>query len=76
MPSHCNPTGECISLERRQQLLVWARDSGTAVIEDDYAADLELEPTPPPPAMRALDGETIYVSGGPRVSNREDSPSR
>lgn len=62
MPSHCNPTGECISARRRQELLVWARDTGTAVIEDDYAADLELESTPPPPSMRALDGETIYVS--------------
>lgn len=62
MPNHNNPTGECISAARRQELLAWARDTGTAVIEDDYVADLELEGPPPPPAMRALDGDVLYLS--------------
>lgn len=61
MPNHCNPTGECIAAERRLQILAWSRDAGVPIVEDDYAADLELEDKPPPPAMRAFDGEVIYV---------------
>ncbi|UJR85361.1 PLP-dependent aminotransferase family protein [Sandaracinus amylolyticus] len=62
MPNSCNPTGECISGPRREALIAWARETGTAVIEDDFVADLELDGAAPPPAMRALDGDVIYLS--------------
>lgn len=62
MPSHCNPTGTCIDAARREQLITWSRETGTPIVEDDYAADLELEGGAPPPAMRALDGDVLYVS--------------
>lgn len=61
MPNHCNPTGACMSSARRVQILEWARDAQVVVVEDDYAADLELEPAPLPPSLRALDAEVIHV---------------
>lgn len=64
MPNHCNPTGACISARRRQAVLDWARDAQCVVIEDDYAADLELEEDAAalrPPALRALDADVIHV---------------
>jgi DNA-binding transcriptional MocR family regulator len=61
MPNHCNPTGACITLPRREEIIAWSRETGTPIIEDDYAADLELEDSAPPPAMRALDADVIYV---------------
>ncbi len=60
MPNHRNPTGDCITGERRRELVDWSHEHGVALIEDDYGADLVLEGTPPP-AMRALDAEVIYV---------------
>lgn len=59
--NHCNPTGTCIGAERRRELVRFSREHGIPLIEDDYAADLELDGVPPPPALRALDGEVIYV---------------
>lgn len=61
MPNHANPTGVCTSAARREAILEWARDAHVIVVEDDYAADLELEPAPRPPALRALDADVIHV---------------
>lgn len=61
MPNHVNPTGACVSAARREAVLAWARDAQVVVVEDDYAADLELEPSTPPPALRALDADVIHV---------------
>ena len=62
MPNHANPTGGCISEQRRHELVAWARGRGVPIVEDDYAEDLELDTLPTPPAMRALDGEVLYTS--------------
>ena len=59
--NHCNPTGTCVGAERRRELVAFSRELGVPLIEDDYAADLELDGGAPPPALRALDGEVIYV---------------
>ncbi len=62
MPNCHNPTGATISGERRQALVDWSHASGIPLIEDDYGADLELEDQPPPPYLRALDAQVLYVS--------------
>lgn len=62
MPNVCNPTGVCISQSRREQLIDWSHTHGIPLIEDDYAADLELDGIEPPPALRALDSEVIYIN--------------
>lgn len=61
MPNHCNPTGACMSSARREAILAWARDAQVAVVEDDYAADLELEGLSLPPSLRALDADVVHV---------------
>ncbi|HEY8431683.1 MAG TPA: PLP-dependent aminotransferase family protein [Sandaracinaceae bacterium] len=61
MPNHCNPTGACMSVPRREAVLEWARDAQVVVVEDDYAVDLELEPGPLPPSLRAMDADVVHV---------------
>ncbi|MFT7621567.1 MAG: DNA-binding transcriptional MocR family regulator [Myxococcota bacterium] len=61
MPNCGNPTGRSISLERRRTLVEWSQRSGIPLVEDDYASDLVLNGKAPPPALRALDGQVIYV---------------
>lgn len=62
MPNHINPTGGMIERTRREELVRWSREMGVPIIEDDYAADLELDGQAPPPAMRALSGDVVYMS--------------
>jgi 2-aminoadipate transaminase len=59
--NHCNPTGTCISEARRRELVRFSRETGVPLVEDDYAADLELEGGYPPPSLRALDGDVLYI---------------
>lgn len=61
MPNCANPTGRCISVERRRALVAWSQASGVPLIEDDYGADLAFDGAEPPPALRALDGQVTYV---------------
>jgi GntR family transcriptional regulator/MocR family aminotransferase len=61
-PSHQYPLGSTMSLARRMQLLRWANQHGSWVIEDDYDSEFRysgrLLPT-----LQGLDttGRTIYV---------------
>lgn len=61
-PSHQFPMGVTLTRERRLQLLQWAVDTGSYVIEDDYDSDFRYQGTPLS-AMRGLDvaGRVIYV---------------
>jgi len=61
MPSSHNPTGACISEARREALVAWSRRAGVPLVEDDYVSDLDIDGTPPPTPMRALEGDVIYV---------------
>lgn len=61
MPNHSNPTGACTREARRRAILEWAHDAQVIVVEDDYAADLELEPSPLPPALRAMDADVVHI---------------
>ena len=61
MPSCGNPTGRSVSAARREAIVAWSREAGVPLIEDDYGADLYLDGTPPPPALRSLDADVIYV---------------
>jgi len=61
MPNCGNPTGHSIGLERRRELVAWSHDASVPLIEDDYGADLLIDGHAPPPALRTLDGQVIYV---------------
>jgi DNA-binding transcriptional MocR family regulator len=62
MPNCNNPTGAEISTERRRSLVEWSERAGVPLIEDDYGSDLWLGQEPPPPALRSLSGDVLYVS--------------
>lgn len=61
-PSHQYPLGHALALERRLELLAWAREAGAWVVEDDYDAELRYEGRPIA-AVQGLDpdGRVIYV---------------
>jgi GntR family transcriptional regulator/MocR family aminotransferase len=61
-PSHQFPTGVPMSLARRRELLLWARDAGAWIVEDDYDSEYR-HGARPIPCLHGLDpdGRVIYV---------------
>ncbi len=53
IPTHQNPAGCTLALERRHELLEIVREHRTFVLEDDAYGELWFE-TPPPPSIFAL----------------------
>lgn len=62
-PSHQDPTGIVMSMERRLRLLDWARRSNTLIIEDDYDSEYRYG-NDPLPSLHGLDPaeNVIYIS--------------
>lgn len=63
IPTFHNPTGTCMSSQRRIQLIVLADRYNIPILEDDFVGDLRYEGRTQP-ALKALDpgGRVIYVS--------------
>ena len=63
IPTFNNPTGVCLSSQRRRQLIALADRYNTPILEDDFAGDLRYDGRTQP-ALKALDpcGRVIYVS--------------
>lgn len=61
IPSCRNPTGTTMSAARRGALVAWSRATSVPLVEDDYGADLNLDDTPSPPPLRALDPDVFYL---------------
>lgn len=63
MPNFQNPTGVCMSLPRRRELINMADRYNVPLLEDDYVGDLRYEGRMLP-SLKALDpgGRVIYVS--------------
>lgn len=61
-PSHQFPTGATLPLDRRVQLLDWAKRTGGYIVEDDYDSDFRYDGSPLT-ALAGLDrsGAVIYV---------------
>lgn len=61
-PSHQYPTGATLSLERRMNLLKWAEETNSIIIEDDYDSDFRYD-GPPLTALSGLDRtqRVLYV---------------
>jgi GntR family transcriptional regulator/MocR family aminotransferase len=60
-PGHQYPAGMTMSLQRRLQLLAWAKKYGTSIFEDDYDSEFRFSGRPLP-AMQGLDhgGKVIF----------------
>lgn len=61
-PSQQAPLGMQLSLNRRQALLIWARENAGWIIEDDYLSELQLSGQATP-ALASLDrdGRVIHI---------------
>ena len=62
-PAHHFPTGLVTSVARRQELLSWAQENGSYIIEDDYDSEFRFD-AHPKPTMQSLDhsGRVIYMN--------------
>jgi GntR family transcriptional regulator / MocR family aminotransferase len=58
-PSHQDPTGVVLSMQRRMQLLSWARETGTFIIEDDYDSEYHYGDRPVPPLWSLDEGNVV-----------------
>jgi GntR family transcriptional regulator/MocR family aminotransferase len=67
-PSHQYPLGVVLSLQRRLQLLAWAREAKAWILEDDYDSEFRYEGRPLAP-LQSLDaeGRVIYVGSLSKV---------
>jgi GntR family transcriptional regulator / MocR family aminotransferase len=67
-PAHQFPLGVTMTLQRRLELLAWARAAGAFVIEDDYDSEYRFEGKPIP-ALQALDnyGSVILLGSFSKV---------
>lgn len=63
IPNFHNPTGTCLSSQRRVELIILADRYNIPILEDDFVGDLRYEGRTQP-ALKALDpgGRVIYVS--------------
>lgn len=62
-PSHQYPTGSTLSLERRLQILKWANDTNSVIIEDDYDSHFRYDGRPIT-ALAGLDnGQRVFYLG-------------
>lgn len=68
MPNFQNPTGYCYSDEKKRGLIEIARSCGAWILEDDYAADLNVGQEPALP-LRAYDDyeRILYVKSFSKV---------
>lgn len=62
-PSRNHPLGHTLSLERRLQLLNWAKQSGSWLIEDDYDSEFRFD-HPPLTSLQGLGGEDVVIYTG------------
>jgi GntR family transcriptional regulator/MocR family aminotransferase len=67
-PSHQYPLGVVLSLQRRLQLLAWAREAKAWIVEDDYDSEFRYEGRPLA-TLQSLDaeGRVIYVGSLSKV---------
>lgn len=62
-PAHQHPVGGVLPLDRRLQLIEWARRTGAYIIEDDIGGEFHYDGAPPP-TLKSLDpyGLVLYCA--------------
>jgi GntR family transcriptional regulator/MocR family aminotransferase len=61
-PAHQYPLGGRLPVNRRQQLIAWARATGALIVEDDYDSEFRYD-VGPLPALYSMDPEVIVYLG-------------
>ncbi|MEM7083294.1 MAG: PLP-dependent aminotransferase family protein [Pseudomonadota bacterium] len=62
-PSHQFPTGERLTLARRQALIRWAHKHDAIIVEDDYDGEFRYDVAPLPPMAAMVDDGSILYCG-------------
>lgn len=62
-PSRNHPLGHTLSLDRRLQMLQWAKHTGSWLIEDDYDSEFRFEQQPLT-SLQGLGGEDVVIYTG------------
>lgn len=62
-PSHQFPTGVALSLRRRSELIRWARENNSILIEDDYDSEYRYSGAPMPSMQGLASGAPIIYCG-------------
>lgn len=62
-PSRNFPMGHTLSLERRLELIAWAKQTGSWLIEDDYDSEFRFDGSPLT-ALQGLGGESCVIYAG------------
>lgn len=62
-PSHQFPGGAVLSIQKRHQLLNWARQTGGIVIEDDYDSEFRYHGRPIPSIASLSPGDNVVYMG-------------
>jgi GntR family transcriptional regulator/MocR family aminotransferase len=62
-PSHQFPLGGVMPINRRHQLLDWARDRDAYVVEDDYDSEYRYDISPVPPLQSLEGGRNVIYLG-------------
>lgn len=57
-PTHHFPTGVVMPAARRHELIAWAKNSGSVIIEDDYDSEFRFFGKPIP-TLKSLDSENV-----------------
>jgi GntR family transcriptional regulator/MocR family aminotransferase len=61
-PSHQYPRGVALSVARRKELLAWAQDVGSLILEDDYDSEYRYNERPLPSIQGSVpDAPVLYV---------------
>lgn len=69
IPTHHNPTGSILPLERRKRLLELARTYDTLVVDDHCYGDIVFQSEPVPPNLYQLgeDDRVVYVASFSKI---------
>lgn len=67
-PSHQYPTGSVMPIDKRIEILNWAQENNSIIIEDDYDCLIRYE-SRPIPALQGLDkaGHVIYLGSFSKI---------
>ncbi|WP_028708064.1 PLP-dependent aminotransferase family protein [Propionicicella superfundia] len=67
LPTYQNPTGRCLSAQRRQQVAADLGEAGVPLVEDDPYGDLWYDVEPAPPVSALMPGRSVYVGSFSKI---------
>ena len=62
-PAYQHPLGASMPAGRRSELLAWAAETGTVLIEDDFNAELRYRLAPQPPLAALSTAADVFILG-------------